>query len=436
MPNQPAPALSPASPRTPNRFLIAATGFLVTLCLGTLYAWSVFAPSLEREFGWTRAMVTMPFTVAGLVFAFGMAPAGRFQDLRGPRPLLVISSVLALVGYLASSQARSLPALVASFGVIVGMALASGYSAAVAGGLKWFPDMKGTATGILVGGFGAASAVFGPIAHYLVTGYGWRSAFMILGTSFAVVIGLSSLIITNPPRGWRPAGWDPAKNTGIRKQSPEYTGYEFPLREMLKTRQFWLMWAQYILVLCGGFSIVVHLKLAALDIGMSAAAAAGLVALIGGFNFGGRFIISPMSDLIGRLRSFTIVGAMMMVATAAASLGVLNRAPWLLYTSAVVGGSAFGGYLALSPAFTADMWGMKSVGVNYGAMLTGWGLASFAGPFTAGALHDTLGTYGPVFFVFSFLCIPAILIAQVLVKPAALVEHAAKIGMERTSLGD
>jgi len=116
-----------------NRFLIAATGFLVTLCLGTLYAWSIFVPSLEAEFGWTRAMVTLPFTVAGMVFAFGMAPAGRLQDLKGPGPLLVASAVLVAAGYVASAQAQNLATLVISFGVIVGLAMASGYMAIVGG---------------------------------------------------------------------------------------------------------------------------------------------------------------------------------------------------------------------------------------------------------------------------------------------------------------
>ena len=418
-----------------NRFLLAGAGFLVTLCLGTLYAWSIFVPVLEAEFGWSRAMVTLPFTVAGLVFAFGMAPVGRLQDLKGPAPLLVVSSVLVIVGYLLSSQADTLPALVISFGIIVGLAMASGYMAVVAGGLKWFPDMKGTATGILVGGFGAAAAVFGPIARYLTGEFGWRNTFIILGVGFGLVIAFSARVIKNPPHGWKPAGWDPIKNTGIRKHSPEYTGYEFPLREMLKTRQFWLMWIHYILILCGGFSIVVHLKLAAMEIRASEEVSAGLVAMIGVFNFGGRFIISPMSDLIGRLKSFTIVGSLMMIATVLASLGVLNSSIELLYSAAIFGGSAFGGYLALSPALTADMWGMKSVGVNYGAMITGWGIASFVGPFTAGLLYDTLGTYGPVFFVFSLLCIPAILVARLLVKPKDLIQHAKNIGMGKTEIG-
>jgi len=422
--------------RTPAhfRYLLAAAGFLTTLCLGTLYAWSIFMPSLQAEFGWSRATVTIPFTVAGLVFAFGMAPAGRIQDLKGPRPLVIASAVLSIVGYGLSAMSQSLWGLVISYGIIMGAAMATGYSAAVAGGLKWFPDMKGTATGILVGGFGAAAAVFGPIAHYVVGEYGWRDAFWILGAVFAALIGLCSFFIVNPPKGWRPAGWDPTKTTGIRKHSPEYTGYEFPFKTMLQTRQFWFMWTHYVLILCGGFSIIVHLRPLGLDLGFSAAAATGLVAIISLSNLSGRFVLSPLSDVIGRLKSFTIVGSLMATATASASLASILGIPNLLYFSAIVGGVAFGGYLALSPAFTADMWGMKSVGINYGAMITGWGVASFVGPFFAGLMYDAFASYNLVFFVFSALCIPAVLIAKLLVKPAALKARAIELGLEKTEL--
>ncbi len=415
------------------RYLLATAGFLVTLSLGTLYAWSIFIPHLEQEFGWTRAMVTIPFTVASLVFAFGMAPAGRIQDLKGPRPLLMVSAVLIFAGYGLSSLAHELWWIIITYGIIMGVAIATGYMSAVAAGLKWFPDMKGTATGILVGGFGASAAIFGPLVYYLNAEFGWRQTFIILGAIFAAIIAITSFVIKNPLPGWKPKGWDPTNVGGIRKHSPEYTGFEFPVKEMLKTREFWLMWTQYMLILTGGFGIIVHLKPMAMEFGgFSSAEATGLVVLIGLSNLAGRFVLSPLSDIIGRLKSFTIVGSLMMLATAFASLAVIFDAPWMLYFTAIVGGGAFGGYLALSPAFTADMWGMKNVGINYGAMFTAWGVASFAGPYSAGLLHDVTGSYVPAFFIFAFLCIPAILIARMLVKPFALKSYALNIGLERT----
>jgi len=412
-----------------RRHVIAIASFVVTLCLGTLYAWGIFIPHLQAEFGWTRAEVTIPFTVASLVFAFGMPVAGRLLDIKGAKLLLLIASILVLVGYGLSSQAHALWWLIITFGIIMGMAIATGYMAGVGSGLKWFPDMKGTATGVLVGGFGAGAAVFGPLSHFLIGEVGWRFTFLILGVIFGIAIGLAALIIKVPPSGWKPAGWDPAKATGIRKPSPEYTGAEFPFVEMLKTREFRLMWIHYLLILCGGFGIVVHIKPLAMEFGgVSPAAGAGLVALVAIFNLAGRFVISPVSDFIGRLKSFTIIASLMLLATASASLSIIYEMLWLVYFAAIVGGTAFGGYLALSPAFTADMWGMKGVGVNYGAMFTAWGVAAFVGPYFAGTIYDATGTYTLAFFIFAACCIPAIVIARVFVKPAALKAHAIRKG--------
>lgn len=122
------------------RYLIATTGFLVTMCFGTLYAWGVFMPHLEAEFGWTRAVVTIPFTVASIFFAFGMIFSGRILDAAGPKPLLVFSAAGVLIGYVLSAYANNLGWLMVSYGVIMGSALSAGYMAVVAGGLKWFPD--------------------------------------------------------------------------------------------------------------------------------------------------------------------------------------------------------------------------------------------------------------------------------------------------------
>ncbi len=413
------------------RYLVAAAGFLTTLCLGTLYAWSIFMPALQAEFGWSRATVTIPFTVAGLVFAFGMVPAGRIQDIKGPRPLIIFSAITSVVGYGLSAMAQNLPWLIVSYGIIMGAAMAAGYSAVVAGGLKWFPDMKGTATGILVGGFGASAAVFGPIAHYVVRELGWRTAFRWLGIAFAAIIALCSFALVNPPKGWRPAGWDPSTAKGLRKHSPEYTGYEFPFKAMLQTPQFWMMWTQFILILCGGFSIIVHLRPLALELGLSPAAATSLVAIISLSNLSGRFFLSPLSDAIGRLKSFTLVGVLMASATAAAPLAAILNIPGLLYFSAIVGGVAFGGYLGLSPAFTADSWGMKNVGVNYGAMLSAWGIASFIGPYFTGLIRDSVGSYNPAYFIWVAACIPAIIFTEFLVKPAHLKKLAVKLGIPK-----
>ena len=260
------------------------------------------------------------------------------------------------------------------------------------------------------------------------------TAFWLTGSVFAAVIALCSFVLVNPPKGWRPACWDPSKAKGIRRHFPQYTGYEFPFKDMLQTPQFWLMWTQFILILCGGFSIIVHLRPLALELGFSQAAATGLVAIISLSNLSGRFFLSPLSDGIDRLKLFTLVGVLMASAAAAAPLAAIYNIPSLLYFSAIVGGVAFGGYLGLSPAFTADSWGMKNVGVNYGAMLTAWGIALFIGPYFTGLVRNTMSSYNPAYFIWVAACIPALIFTEVLVKPADLKARAVKLDMIKTEI--
>ncbi len=413
--------------KIPYRIYVAIACFLMTLCLGALYAWPIFIPHLEAEFGWSRATVTLPFTVASVVLALGMVPAGRLQDLKGPRILVTMSAVLVLFGYVLSSFSQSILLFVISYGFILGVAIATGYMASVGGGLKWFPDMKGTATGILVGGFGLGAAVFGPLAQQMIELVGWRQSFIVMGVVFSVVIGLISLVVKNPPAGWQPPGWNPSKGKGLGRVSPEYTGLDFTPQAMAKTPQFTLMWVQYLLVLSAGFAILIHLKpLAEEFAGFAPLAAAGLVSLFSAANFAGRFFLSPLSDVIGRIKSFNIIAVLMMIATASAAVAVTSDIPIMLYFTAMAGGVAFGGYLALSPAFTADMWGSKNFGVNYGVMFTAWGAASFAGPYFTGLAYDVLNSYVVAYAVFAALCIPGIAITMWWVKPAALIAFAKK----------
>jgi len=399
------------------RYLIGVAGFIVTLTLGTLYAWGVFVPALLEFFGVGKAEVMIPFAVASIVFALGMVPAGRFQDKKGPKFVVILGGIVAGAGYILSSTAVYLWQLTLYFGLIGGAGIALGYSGAVAGGVKWFPDLKGTATGILVGGFGLGALVFGPVAHTLIDHFGWQDTFLILGISYGIIIiATALLIIKNPPEGWKPEGWDPAKLRTSR--TAEYTGIDFPVVDAVKTPEFIGMWLHYFLIISGGFAIITHVGPFSIDfLGFTAAAATGLIMIFSFFNFSGRLILGPLSDRIGRINTFTIIGTLMTFAVAIFALIHYINMPYLSYLLVVLGGMAFGGYLALSPALVADVWGLKNIGINYGAMFTAWGVAGIYGPYFAGKIFDITGSYDIAFIIFAIQSIIGVAIAKYYVKP-------------------
>src|SRR5262249_42265314 len=172
-----------------NRWLPVGGGILMNLALGSLYAWSVFVPPLEREFGWTRAQTSWVYTIAIVCFALPLVVAGRIQDVKGPRLCAAIGGTLVSAGFVLASLTRSLAMLYVFYGVIVGVGNGFGYATPMPVGSKWFPDRRGLVVGLMVGGYGAGSAIFGTLASgWLVPRAGWRVTFRILGALFFAVV--------------------------------------------------------------------------------------------------------------------------------------------------------------------------------------------------------------------------------------------------------
>ena len=163
---------------TTNRWLPVLGGILMNLALGSLYGWSVFVLPLEKEFGWVRADTSLVYTIAIVCFALAFIVAGRIQDLKGPKICAAVGGLLVSGGFLLSSQTSSLTTLYIYFGVIVGIGNGFGYATPMPVGSKWFPDKRGLIVGLMVGGYGAGSAIFGPLAErWLIPEVGWRTTF-------------------------------------------------------------------------------------------------------------------------------------------------------------------------------------------------------------------------------------------------------------------
>lgn len=390
-----------------TRIFVAISGFIITLLLGVLYAWGVFVNPLEQEFGWTRAQATLPYTIASIVFAIGMLFAGFIQDKKGPKFVAFLGGVFSGFGLILSYFANSIIFLVFSFGILGGLGMALGYSGAVSSGVKCFPDKKGLATGLVVGGFGFGAFIWAPFSTFLIHKIGFRNTFLISGFILIIIISIFSNFLRNPPREWIPSSFE---KTDTKKYTPEYTGKNLTLLEMLKTNVFWLMWLHYILATSPGIMIIVHLNPIAVEYGgFNPISASFLLSLLSIFNLIGRFFLGPLSDRIGRLKTFTLIGSMILISMVL--LFVAHYIKVFFYLVPIIAGIAYGGYLALSPSFTADVFGTKYYGVNYGAMFTAWGVAGILGPYLAGYLHDLTKSYFSTILIFSIFSIIAVTIS-------------------------
>src|SRR6478672_7049048 len=218
-------------------------GLSMNMALGTLYGWSVFVAPLEKEFHWTRSQTSTTFTVAVTVFALSFILAGRLQDKLGPFWISITGGVLVSAGFFLCAYTHSLSWLYVCFGVVGGLGNGFGYATPIPVMAKWFPDKRGLAVGLAVGGYGAGSAIFGPLAQLkLIPTYGLPATFQILGAIFFVMTIAGAFLLKNPPVGYRPSGWTPSAAA-----KSNATPHEFGPLETLRTPTFYFMWIAYAL---------------------------------------------------------------------------------------------------------------------------------------------------------------------------------------------
>jgi MFS transporter, OFA family, oxalate/formate antiporter len=379
-----------------NRWLPVVGGLLMNLALGSLYAWSVFVLPLEREFGWKRAETSWVYTIAIVCFALSFVVAGKIQDLKGPRICAAIGGILLSAGFLLSSFTTSLVGFYLSFGVIVGLGNGFGYATPMPVGSKWFPDKRGLVVGLMVGGYGAGSAILGPVATRLIGTAGWRPTFQILAGVFFVMTMIGTMLLRNPPAGYRPAGWQPTLAHAARS-------IDVPTAEMLATPTFYALWLAYCLGTTAGQMTISQLVPFARNAGLTAAIATFAVT-VGAFgNAGGRILSGWMSDTLGRL---TTLKTMVLISAVTMPALFLYRQQILpFYVLVAIVYWCYGTQLSVFASTTADFYGTKNLGMNYGVLFTAWGAAGIIGPSIAGRVFDRFGDYRYAFFAASLLAL-------------------------------
>jgi len=395
-----------------SRWWRVAGGLSMNLALGTLYGWSVFVAPLEKQFGWKRADTSMVFTIAVMVFALTFVVAGRIQDKIGPFPCSLAGGILVSLGFFLCAYTTSLRYLFICFGVIGGLGNGFGYATPIPVMAKWFPDKRGLAVGLAVGGYGAGSAIFGPLSQLvLIPKYGLATTFQVLGVIFLVMTVVGAFLLKNPPAGYRPAGWTSAAS----KAAPATR--DFSPAEVLATPTFYLMWVAYALGCSAGLLVISQLVPFAKSAGIDAAALTTMTLVVGAVgNASGRILSGWMSDRLGRINVLRAMIGISMVAMPllyAAGSNVLA-----LYVAVFAVYWCYGTQLSVNGAATADFWGTKNAGLNYGMLFTAWGVAGIIGPRIGGTLFDKYHNYQAAFYSAAALAGVALLCELLARRPA------------------
>lgn len=399
-----------------NRWLILVSGVLINLCIGSAYAWSVFQKPLISMFKWSTSEASLAFTLSLSIVPLAMIVAGKIQDQKGPKMVIFVGGIIFSLGIIGAGFTTSLGFLYATYGVLGGIGIGTIYACTVANTVKFFPDKRGLASGLVVAGFGSGAVVLAPLSSSLILSYGVLTAFQILGAAYLVVISACSMLVKTAPAGYRPPGWIPPAPS-----STTIAGTDKNWREMLTDPMFYVLWGMYTIGTISGLMVIGHaspigqevIKLAP----QTAAMAVGFLALA---NTAGRIFWGWVSDKIGRYNSvmtmFILAGLMMFAMTQ-----VSTFVPFVAVLMAI--GLCFGGFMGIFPSITADMFGPKNLGMNYGIIFTAYGAAAFIGP-RLGARFKELnnGDYTQAFLIaaaLSLIGIALTFIAQYKRKKAA-----------------
>lgn len=385
----------------------------INLVMGVLYSWGVIGKALINTWGWTSSEASLPFTVSAAVFAITMIFAGRAQDKYGPRLVSIFGGIMVGAGLIASSLAtkESHWLLVFTFGVISAIGIGLGYSAATPCAMKWFdPSKKGMIAGIVVAGVGLSPVYITPITSGLLTKYGISTTFIILGVFAIAAVVLFSVFLKNPPV---PEAQKVAANQGPSASK----GNEYTWNETTKMPQFYLLWLMYALAATAGLMLIAHLPKIA-EAQATWKAGFWLVVILSVFNALGRLGAGILSDKVGRTRAMMIV--FMIQAVNMFLFMFYTSIPTLVIGSAVAG-LAYGAVFSLFPTTTAEFFGMKNLGINYGMVFTGWGVAGVFGAMLAAQVKDITGAYDYGYVAAGFFLILATILVRILKAPKARV---------------
>src|SRR5262245_54283392 len=385
---------------TPNRWLPVVGGVMMNMAFGTLYAMSAFMLPLEKDFGWTRAQTSWVATIGLVMLATWYVIAGRIHDLRGPRIVAAIGGILFSLGFLLASFTQSLLMFYLTAGFIAGTGSGFGYVVPTSVGSKWFPDKRGLIVGLMVGGFGAGSGIFGPLATALIAQYGWRATFRIYSLLFFAMTMTATWLVRNPPPGYRPAGWDPSS---VRAAT---AGVDIPAAVMVRTQTFWALWIAFCLGTTAGTMVISQLVPFARSAGHSIAAAAFALTVGAIGSASGRLLSGWMSDHAGRLNTIRVMLIVQLVAMPALFLFRENVTLFYALLAAVY--YCYGTQLSVYASTSADFYGTKNVGFNYGLLLLAWGVASILGPFLGGRVFVMTAEYRWAFYIAAAVSVVAL----------------------------
>jgi OFA family oxalate/formate antiporter-like MFS transporter len=389
-----------------KRWLFLCLCIIANACAGICYAWSVFQKPLVNQFNWPAADISLSFTLMLSMGAFLPVIVGKAQDYVQPRQVLVFGGMLFGSGLIGLSYVDSLTGLYI-FSIMTGLGLSTIYpGGTVSNIVRFFPDKRGLAAGLLTAGASLGAVVWAPATVTLIEKYGILATFRLLGIAFLVIVCICGVFVEAAPKDYRPRGMASVASIGqvVGNVDLNWLG-------MLKNPLFYMVAGVFLAGEISGMMIIGYVSPIAQDtLKVSPQAAAGIVGLLAIANTAGRMCWGWVSDKIGR---FAVVYILLTLgALAMAGLAMVNNYYSFICMIMAIG-LCYGGYLALMAPLTTDLFGSKHLGVNFGIMFFTVGIAAFVGPRLAAVIKAASNDYTQAFIIAALLNVVGIVLTTI-----------------------
>ncbi len=371
-------------------YVVVAAAFLaMAVSSGAVFSFSVFFASLQAEFGWTRAVTSTAFALHMIVQGLLAIGVGRLNDRFGPRIIVTVAGLLMGLGFVLVSRVQAVWQLYLLYGVLIGAGVSGGPVPLMSTVARWFRARRGLMTGIVMAGVGVGTMVVPPFADWLIRTLSWRSSYVIVGLLLLVAIPIAAQFLKRDPslKGLQPLG---SQHPGESGEASARALHELTLKEATHTKQLWLLVAAFAGFGFAVHSVMVHVVVHAIGLGLSSAGAAGLMTAAGALGVVGRVGIGSLADRHGAKRLMITQYAVLAV-----SLVWLANASdaWSIYACALLFGFSFGGIVPLNSHIVAELFGLRAHGAVLGATGLSVGIGSAVGPVFTGYCYDMLGSY-------------------------------------------
>lgn len=396
-----------------NRWIVVIGAILIQLALGTIYSWGTMTIFVSPYLNQPPEVTVYVFGVGLLAFAITMIFAGKLQQKYGPKKIAIVGAIFLTAGVTLSAAMTTLIGLLCTYGILFGMGIGFGYVCPIACCNKWFPDKKGLINGIAVAGFGAGAFIFNFLIRVFAA-INIPTMFILLGIIYFILVFIGALTLNNPPEGWTPIGWTPAppsKESGI-------SGLEFERNKTIKLPQFWMLWGMFVLSAISGLMVIGSFAAFSRSDPTYVISTADFV-LIGSlaalFNGAGRIAWGKFADFLNYKKAMIIMFMVQAILMLIYFSTNINAIYFLIITCAIF--FCFGGNFSLFPTATADLFGSKNLGENYGIVFTAYGVAGFIGAVGVNILVMVFGNYLLLFIVMGIMSIIAAALALIIKPP-------------------